>query len=158
MAAVAWWLPVFLGGWLYMALALLPSPTQAAPMDKTLLFESAVHPWKINYVREKPTWQTLEHYYQVTHQGQSFVLPKELFRSVRDVDRFIAASGLETQETHSDSVLLVFENRTLKPDGFEERAMVAVMVQSVRSGRGYQVRIANLQGQVQAVIEREPAR
>lgn len=124
-------------------------------MEKTLLFESAVHPWKVYYVREKPTWQTREHYYQVTHQGQPFLLPKELFKGVRDVDRFVAASGFETQETHADSVLLVFENRVRKPDGFEERALVAVMAQSVRAGKGCQVRIANLQGQVLAVIERE---
>lgn len=138
------------------AAALSSLSTQAAaPMEKTLLFESAVHPWKVYYVREKPTWQTRDQYYQVTHQGQPFVLPRELFRSVRDVDRFIAASGFETQETHADSVLLVFENRTRKPDGFEERAMVAVMAQSVRAGKGYQVRIANLQGQVLATLERE---
>lgn len=139
-------------------MAVISFHIHAAPMEKTLLFESAVYPWKVYYVREKATWQTREHYYQVMHQGHPFVLPKELFRSVRDVDRFIAASGFEMQETHADSVLLVFENRTLKPDGFEERALVSVLAQSVRAGKGYQVRVANLQGQVLAVIEREPAR
>ncbi|MES2608824.1 MAG: hypothetical protein V4679_01220 [Pseudomonadota bacterium] len=127
-------------------------------MEKTLLFESAVHPWKVYWVCEKPTWQAREHCYQVTHQGQPFVLPRALSKGVRDVDRFIAASAFETQETHADSVLLVFEHRTLTPYGFEERALVSVMAQSVRAGKGYQMRIANLQGQVLAVIEREPAR
>lgn len=114
---------------LTLALAGMPLAVAAAP-KKTLLFESAVYPWKIHYVRDRQTWVRDDRYYAVDYGERPFVLPKDVFGTVRDVDRFVAASGFASGETHSDSVLLVFEAVRAKPDGFQQRELVAILARS----------------------------
>lgn len=140
---------------LALALAAMPM-TSNAEAKKTLLFEGAVYPWKIHYVRDRQRWVREDRYYAVEHGGRPLVLPKALFGTVRDVDRFLAASGFAGGETHSDSVLLVFEAIRAKPDGFEQRELVAILARSggVRSST---ITLYTLQGEPIGEVDAEPA-
>ncbi|MBO9664789.1 hypothetical protein [Dokdonella sp.] len=140
-----------------LALALAATPMASnADAKKTLLFESAVYPWKIHYVTDRQRWVREDRYYTVEHGGRPLVLPKTLFGTVRDVDRFVAASGFASGETHVDSVLLVFEARRAKPDGFEQREFVAILARS-GGARSSTVALYTLQGEPIGDVEAEPA-
>lgn len=58
------------------------------------------------------------------------MLPKALLGTVRDVDRFIAASGFAGGRTQSGAALPVFEAIGTKPDGLEQREFVAILARS----------------------------
>ncbi len=136
-----------------LALAAFPA---AAESKRTLLFEGAVYPWKIAYVRERRPWVREEHYYAVEHDGRPLVLPRALFGAVRDVDRFLAASGFDSGATNADSVLLVFEVARSKPDGFERRELVAALARS-QGAAGSAIGLYTLQGEPIGEIEPEAA-
>lgn len=136
-------------------LATMPA-VSSAQASKTLLFEGAVYPWKIHYVRDRQRWVREDRYYTVEHGGRPLVLPKALLGTVRDVDRFLAASGFAGGETHSDSVLLVFEAVRAKPDGFRQHEFVAILARS-GGARSSTVAVYTLQGEPIGEIESESA-
>lgn len=134
--------------------ACLSASCALSRVDRTLLYDTRESPWTIYYVRAHDVSPGTSYSYQLFFKNQPFAIPKHVFGSAVDIDRFLAATAPETASHHNDSVLLVLAYNVASASGsIASAGRRVVLVRAVDPAQNNQVSISDLDGRVHAVIE-----
>lgn len=134
--------------------ACLSASCALSRVDRTLLYDTRESPWTIYYVRSHEVSPGTSYSYQLFFKHQPFAIPRHVFSSAADIDRFLAATAPETSSHHNDSVLLVLAYNIASPGGsLSSAGKRIVLVRAVDPAQNNQVSISDLDGHVHAVIE-----
>jgi hypothetical protein len=116
---------------------------RSAKVGRKLLYDNERYTWKIYHVTENYFPAGKFQHYEVFYRNKQLVLPKEMTGGVGEISQFHAAGAFDAGQTNYGSVVLIFEARIQKADGFEERNMVSLFIRTDNS-RLNQLEVVNL--------------